>query len=395
MFEAIKKSSNYKTIKVCHIIAKMVYGGASIGTLHLAEKLDPKIFDCTIIHGFQSENEGRLFHKNTRKTVKYISLSEMVREINLIKDFQTFLKLVRIIKKHRYDIVHTHGSKAGVIGRIAAAVARVPAILYTVHGWGLKAGNFFTRTIFRFIEKVVASFTTVLLFQTTSDMEEAGKYNIGTRNQYYLIGNGVYLTPFLFYNKQKSKKIRSALISPKKHVVGTIGRVSAQKNPRGFIEIVQKVLEKQSDILFLFVGGGELLREMQQTLNDLGLSSNIIFTGVRTDVPELLANFDVFILPSLWEGMPRSVIEAMAMAKPVIVYDIRGIDEIIVDGENGFIVSVNDTSAFADRILYLLNNPVKTKVMGYNGFLKAKEFDYENVIERVGQIYIDMYKYCV
>lgn len=370
----------------------MVYGGGSIGTLHLAQKIDSYNFENTIICGFQSEQEGNLLHDVDIKDINIIIIPELVRELKLHKDIIALLKLIKILKKNKYDIVHTHGSKAGVIGRLAAAICRVPIVLYTVHGWGLKAGSFFPRTLFRYIEKVVSSFTTMLLFQTKSDIEEAIAFNIGKKDQYLLIGNGVDLQTFYAYNKHKAQNIIKELKLIDMSIVGTIGRVSAQKNPFGFIKIAQKVLEKKKNVVFIFIGGGELLDEIQKLINDLGLSDHILFTGVRSDVPEFLANFDIFILPSLWEGLPRSVIEAMAMSKPVIVHDIGGMEEIVTDGESGFIVPTDKADSFAKRILYLLDNPGKARVMGHNGFMKAVQFDYNRVVAKVRNIYIRLYK---
>lgn len=390
-----KKSVDYmkeyhtkRKIKVCHIIAKMVYGGGSIGTLHLALDIDSSIFQNTIICGRQSEQEGNLLQDIDTKDINVIIIPELVRELKLHYDLVVLLKLIKILKKNKYDIIHTHGSKAGVIGRFAAAICRIPVVLYTVHGWGLKAGSFVERTLFRFIEKTVASFTTLLLFQTKADIEEAVAFNIGEKNQYCLIGNGINLQPLFSYNRRKAKKIMMELASGKIKIVGTVGRVSAQKNPYGFIKIAQKVLEKKKNTVFIFVGGGELLAEMKNKIANLGLSDNILFTGVRNDVPEVLANFDVFILPSFWEGLPRSVIEAMAMSKPVVVHDISGIGELVVDGKNGFIVPTNNTDAYANRILYLLDNPDIAQTMGYKGFIKAKDFDYDRVVERVKKLYL-------
>ena len=364
----------------------MVYGGASLGTLHLIEGLDQNRFECKIICGSQSEKEGNIL-QNAKKEVLSIIIPEMVREIDPIKDFITFLKLIAIIKKNRYDIVHTHGSKAGVIGRLAAAICRVPVIMYTVHGWGLKTGNIFTRALFRWIEKTVASFSTMLLFQTRSDMDEASQYRIGTDKKYYLIGNGINIKPFLNYEKQKAKKIIKELALSNVRVIGTVGRVSAQKNPVGFIEIAQKVLEKKKNIKFIFVGGGELLDDMVSSVNALGLAKRIIFTGVRNDVPEVVANFDIFILPSLWEGMPRSVIEAMVMAKPVIVYNMGGISELIRDNINGVVIPMNQKDKFANSIVTLLNNKHAQKKLGQQARLASKHFNFDNVIIKTQNVY--------
>jgi len=377
-------------INVCHIIAKMVYGGASIGTLHLVEKLDSKLFACTIIHGFQSENEGRLLADGRRKNLNFITLPSLVREINLIKDFLTFLRLVAILKKHRYKIVHTHGSKAGVIGRIAAGVARTPVILHTVHGWGLKAGNSFAQMFFRFIEKIIATFTTKLLFQTEADMKEAELYKIGEAAKYYFIGNGINLRSFLHYDQHSVEHARLKFNPGGRRVIGTIGRVSAQKNPEGFVKIAQGVLQKRKDVIFLFVGGGELLEQMREKIRVLNLSDYIVFTGVVEDIPPLLAIFDIFILPSLWEGLPRSLLEGMAMAKPVVAHKVSGIDEIINNGFNGITVAINRYDLFVDAINNLLEDNDLCKKFGTAARKTALNYDYENVIDRTINLYLNL-----
>lgn len=373
--------------KVCHIITKMVYGGASLGTLHLVENLNPQHFEGTVICGIQSDDEGGLLQNNKDRKFSIIRIPEMVREINPIKDLVTLLKLVTYIKRNQYHIVHTHGSKAGVIGRLAAALCRTPVILHTVHGWGLKMGDFTTRIIFRLIEKWVASFTTRLLFQTKSDMEEAAYYQIGTKRHYALIGNGIELNAFFDYNKERAEEIKNDLKLTGKKVVGTVGRVSAQKNPRGFVEIARKVLEKRQDITFIFAGGGESLQEAKCLVRELNLGDYIIFTGVRDDIPELVANFDIFILPSLWEGMPRSLIEAMALAKPVIVYDIGGIREVVSDDVNGLIVPLNRTDEFARRIIVLLEDANYRNRLGKQARITSENFDFSRVATRTQGMY--------
>ncbi len=386
----MKTSYNSRKIRVCHIITKMVYGGASLGTLHLVECLDSARFESTIICGTQSEAEGSLLEKAGNWEFKVITISELVREINPIRDLKAFLKLITIEKKNKYDIIHTHGSKAGVVGRSAAALSRVPVILHTVHGWGLKVGGLITRTLYRSIERILASFTTKMLFQTESDMKESYNYKIGRQRQYILIGNGIKLASFFKYNKRIAMKIKDELKIVNKKVVGTVGRVSAQKNPMGFIDIAQKVMRDKSDVVFIFGGGGEMLEKMQKRVRKLHLEDNVMFLGVRKDIPELISTFDIFILPSRWEGMPRSIIEAMASAKSVIVYEISGIREIVDHRVNGFIVPVNDTADFAEKIVLLLNNSQLRQNMGRLSKLKAKEFDFDNVVARTESLYLKL-----
>ncbi len=390
LLNSMELSYNNRRIRVCHIITKMVYGGASLGTLHLAERVDPTMFHSAIICGLPSENEGDLAEEMTKRGVDIIVIPEMAREINPLKDFVTLMKLISILKKYRYDIVHTHGSKAGVIGRIAAAIARTPVILYTVHGWGLKAGTLATRILFRFIERAVSHLTTRILFQTQSDMDEAHVHKIGSREQYVLIGNGIEMEAFTRYNKEHSVTVRRELGITNKKVVGTVGRVFEQKNPIGFIKIASQVLKKRQDVIFIFIGGGELLHSVRDKVQQEGLSKNILFIGPRDDVAEVMTHFDVFILPSLWEGMPRSVLEAMALAKPVVVHDIGGIHEIVKDKDNGFIIPVNQHGEFADRVLYLLRNENMCMSIGRQARKTAERYDFKEVIKKTESIYAEL-----
>jgi glycosyltransferase involved in cell wall biosynthesis len=368
----------------------MVYGGASLGTFHLAERVAPGVFHSTVICGLQSENEGKLFDIMQKRRVTVIMIPEMVREINPLKDFVTLMKLTAIIKKYRYDIVHVHGSKAGAIGRLAAAIARVPVILYTVHGWGLKAGIFASRVVFRSIERAVSHLTTKILFQTQSDMDEAYVHKIGSRKQYVLIGNGIDLEAFLNYNRERSRVVRRELGITNRKVVGTVGRVSEQKNPIGFIKIATQVLKQRQDVVFIFIGGGELLHSMRDKVRQAGLSKNILFIGPRDDVAEIVADFDIFILPSLWEGMPRSVIEAMVLSKPVVVHDIGGIHEIVQDNDNGFIIPVDQHREFAERILHLLRDENLCMSVGREARKTAKRYDFNKVIRKTESIYTEL-----
>lgn len=382
-----KYSSTKRKFKVCQIITKMVYGGASLETLYLAENLDHKCFNVSIICGSQSKDEGSLLSRIDNRNINVVIIPEIVREINPIQDIIALFKLISILKRNKYDIVHTHGSKTGFIGRLAAAYCRVPRILYSVHGWGLKAETSFSRSLLRLIEKVIALCTDKILFVTKSDMKEAFSYKIGRQTQYYLTGFGTNLEPFLNYDRQRSIQIRKELNLENQRIVGIVGRVSPQKNPIGFINIAQEVLKVKNDVVFLFVGGGELLGKMRDIVRDLNLTKKIIFLGVRKDIPEILANFDIFILPSLWEGLPLSLIEAMAMSKPVIVHKVDGIEEFIKNGINGVVVPLNQVKEFSDKVIYLLDNPKFCRETGRRAKMIAKNYNYKKVAKKIEMLY--------
>jgi glycosyltransferase involved in cell wall biosynthesis len=234
---------------------------------------------------------------------------------------------------------------------------------------------------------MLAFITGKILFQTRSDLDEAIHYKIGRPDQYVLIGNGVALDDFFRVDQKKIRNKRKELSIGNLKVVGTVGRVSVQKNPVGFVHIAEEVLSKRKDVMFLFVGGGELLEKVQNIVMELGLGDRIIFTGFRRDIPEIMANFDVFILPSFWEGMPRSVIEAMALSKPVVVHGIGGIDEVVENGKNGYIVSIDHTSDFAEKICLLLDNGRMRREMGKAGKIKARAYDFGSIVRKTAQLY--------
>ena len=376
-----------RRIRVCHFITKMVYGGASIGTLRLAQDMDLSVFKSAIVCGCQSSGEGNLLNDTREKRFDAVVMPEIVREINPVKDLRAFAKVVRFLKSGRYDIVHAHGSRAGVISRLAAGFCRVPVVLYTVHGWSLKAGFSLTALLMR-VERMLAFITDKILFQTRSDLDEAIHYRIGRPDQYVLIGNGVALKDFFHVDQKRVREKRKELNIDNRKVVGTVGRVSAQKNPVGFVNIAREVLSKRKDVVFLFVGGGELLEKVQNTVRESGLADRIVFTGFRRDIPEIMANFDIFMLPSLWEGMPRSVIEAMALSKPVVVHGIGGIDEVVENGKNGFIVPIDQTSDFAEKICLLLGSGRMRREMGRAGKIKARAYDFDSIVRKTAQLYI-------
>jgi glycosyltransferase involved in cell wall biosynthesis len=380
-----------RKIRVCHIITKMVYGGASIGTLHLVQKLSSRGFENTIICGRQSSNEGDLLSNAADGAFETTIIPELVREINPLMDLRAFCALAHEFKRKKFDIVHVHGSKAGVIGRLAASVCGVPIILYTVHGWGLKAGGLLVRVIFRTIERALARVTTALLFQTESDKNEASQYEIGENSQHYLIGNGIDLKPFINCDVRTARKIRRDLGLENKKVIGAVGRVSAQKNPTGFFNIARQIVEQNKDVVFIFAGGGEMLDKMRKLVHRARLQRNVLFLGVRNDIPELVSNFDIVILPSLWEGMPRSIIEAMALSKPVIAYDIAGIREIIDDGVNGLIIPLNHITEFVHGIRFLLENPEISRTMGQKGKRAVRKYNFNNVVKKTETLYTQLF----
>jgi len=279
-------------------------------------------------------------------------LPNLVREINPWRDLVVTLQLTRLLRRERFDIVHTHSSKAGIVGRIAARLAGVPHIVHTVHGWGFHEHMHpAVRTFYVGLEKFMQPRTRPLVSvsdRTTSVGLDAG---IGTPEDYRLIRSGIPLTRF-GPDEGRGAEVRGRLgISPGAIVVGSVGRLSLQKNPMGFVDVADALLKLHPAAQFVYVGDGPLREEVESAIAKLGIGDNLRLLGLRADVPDLLRAMDVFILTSLWEGLPRVVLQALATGLPVVAFDTAGIREAVHEGVNGHTVELGDI----DRMVRHLN----------------------------------------
>lgn len=323
-----------------------------------------------------------------------IETIEIARRIAPLANFVSVVQLFRYMKRQGFDVVHVHTPVASVLGRIAARLAGVPLIIYTAHGFYFHEGMaWWKREILIGIEKLMGKLCTDLIFtQSREDMEIAVRRGIIARNRIFHIGNGVDVSRFNSSNLPFSrlKKREELGISGDAKVVGFIGRIVKEKGILDLIYAFDKVLAKIPEALLLVIGDNlanerdlTTKREVTALLERLNLGERIIFTGYRSDVNELLATVDVFVLPSYREGMPRSVIEAMAMGKPVVATNIRGCREEVVEGKTGFLVPVGEPSRLADAIIKILQDSRLAEHMGREARTRAeREFDERAVLAR-------------
>lgn len=305
-------------------------------------------------------------------------------------DVVSVLELAKYFRRTSPDIVHTHTSKAGVVGRLAARLACVPYVIHTIHGFPFIDGqhplkyNFYTT-----IERWAGRLTDMLLSQSMEDVSTAERLGIRARCGYPVyIGNGIDVNRFdpERLSRVKQDVLREIGISTQT-VITIIGRQTIEK---GYLELVEALgMLKHLEWSALFVGGdegaGNLIR---RRLSDLDIEKRVKLLGHRTDVERLLAVTDIFVLPSYREGVPRSVIEAQAMAIPVVTTNIRGCREVVADGKTGYLVPPRDPNGLATALLSLLTDAQKRAAMGKEGRARVEEnFDERLVFERIAQSY--------
>lgn len=306
-------------------------------------------------------------------------------------DLISIARLVQYLRREAPDIVHTHTSKAGVVGRIAARLAGVRHVVHTIHGFPFAEGQSpWVYGAYAFIERWTARFTDLLLSQSAEDIETAKKLGIRARLGYpMLLGNGIDLSRFRRgrFGEDENRALQRQLQIPAVPVISIIGRLTAEK---GYFVLVDALTAlKDLSWVALFIGPDEGAgAEIERRIASNGLTDRVRLLGPRDDVEALLAISDIYTLPSYREGVPRSVIEAQAMGLPAVVTDIRGCREVVADGETGRIVPPGDAAALSAALRELLTDRAARERMAVAAKRRMEQhFDERQVFGRLEQAY--------
>jgi len=337
---------------------------------------------------FSPSPEGEMLRRQGF-SVKEIHID---RKINPWSDLNSIITIYRYLRAVRPDAVHTHTSKAGVVGRLAARLAGVPCIIHTVHGFPFHPGMpAMKRLFFEQIEKWMAGITDLILSQSEEDIAAARRLGIRPRGGDLIhIGNGIDLSEFDpdRYTLRRKRELKKSLnIDENEPVVSLIGRINREKGYHDLVEALQRV----EDIAWqaLFVGPDEgFLPDLEHLIDRRGLRDRIEILGKRSDIADLLAVTDIFVLPSYREGLPRSLIEAQAMALPCVATNIRGCREVVEEGVTGLLIPPGDVDALAGSLRKLLLDPELRFQMGREGRQRMQRyFDEAEVVRRVMEVY--------
>jgi glycosyltransferase involved in cell wall biosynthesis len=315
----------------------------------------------------------------------------MTRNLTPSTDLASLARLVRIIRRERFTIVHTHNPKPGLLGQLAARIAGVPIVVNTVHGFYFHDRMQPSwRKFYITMEKVAARCSDIILSQNREDIQTALKEGICTPDQIKFLGNGIDLQRF--DRRQVSPQALDAVraqfhLSADRPVIGFVGRLVAEKGILELFQAAQQVLTTIPDAQFLVIGPIDSDKADALTpavAEEYGVAEAFTFTGMQQSMPELYALMDLFVLPSHREGFPRAPMEASAMGVPCVVTDIRGCREAVIHNLNGVLVPLGEISALAQAIVELLANPTRAKEMGLAGRRLAEErFDEQIVFTKV------------
>lgn len=343
--------------RVLHLITRLIVGGAQENTVASVARVAPERYESHLWIGPQVGTEGSLVDEARSRGIEPVVIPDLVRQVDPVRDLRVTLDLARRLRRERFDLVHTHSSKAGIAGRMAAARAGVPAVVHTVHGWGFHDRMHpLKRFAFVAAERALAGRTDRLVSVSEETTRIGLAAGIGKAADYELIRSGIPRERFRADAAARAR-IRAEFGFPEDAiVVGSVGRLSAQKNPADFVRLAARLAPAHPSARFLYVGDGPLRADVERRIAEAGLGERVVLAGLRRDVPGLLAAMDVFTLTSLWEGLPRVIPQALSCGVPVVVYDVSGVREIVRDGGNGWAVAMGDVDAAAARLGELLGD---------------------------------------
>ena len=390
-----------KETKVLHIITRLDRGGSAENTIITVAGLDKKKYEITLIKGptFESNMSKEEYtsvmanlKKAQLKGTKLANIPFLLRRINPFFDLLAFFSLYILLIKENPTIVHSHTSKAGLLGRLAAKLAGVPIIVHTPHGH-VFFGYFgpFKTKIFILLEKLASRITDKIVTLSNREKEDYISFKIAEEDRLSVICSGIELNKFkesLLSEKQNLKKELG--IPENSLIVGTAGRLVPVKGPEFLIKAAKYIISKYPDTYFIFTGDGPLENGLKRKALEMGISDNIIFLGLRDDVAKIISIYDIFVLPSLNEGMGRVLAEAMALGKPIVASNIGGIPDLVIHGKNGFLVPPKNPKELAKYIQVLIEDKGKREKMGLKGKEMSLNFGAESMIEKIASLYEEL-----
>lgn len=390
-------------VRVLRIMNRLSIGGPTLHAYflseHLGDNFETRILSGRLAHGESAPEE--LLQK-MKAPITYISTME--REVGIWKDLKALREIRKIIRDYKPDIVHTHASKSGAIGRIAAWLEGVPVILHTYHGHVFH--SYFGKAKTRFfisIERLLAKISSGIIAISKRQFEEiAHHFKIAPESKFQVIPLGFDFTRFSDQLGEKRNAFRGEFgLTENDLALCIAGRVTAIKNHKMFLDALVPVFSRHSRGVYAFVvGDGELKEELIQYCAEKGLlvtgsatgKSAVIFTSWRSDMENVFNGIDISCLTSLNEGTPVAAIESMYCGKPVVSTNVGGVSDVIEDGVSGILTPTNQPLPFANALFKLIENEGFRKKIGENGRKAAEQFSIEKLVSGLSSLYLKLIK---
>lgn len=372
-----------KPHRILHVITRLVVGGAQENTVATAAGLRARGHDVLLCSGPTDGTEGSLVGRARRLGIPLVVVPDLVREVSPARDAAALVRLHRLVREGAFDVVHTHTSKAGVLGRLAAGLARSPAIVHTPHGHVFDGyfGPWATRT-FVAIERACARLTHAMVAISEECRADHLRLGIGRPERFVTIPSGIPAPPADRAAARRALGVRQGDL-----VVGCVGRLVPVKGQQVLLDAFARAAAGCPNGRLVLVGDGPARENLEARVARAGLDGSVRFLGLRDDVPALLAGFDLYVQPSLNEGMGRALAQAMAAGLPVVATDAPGPLSLVGRDGAGVIVRRGAVDDLAGAIAGLLADPAARERLGRAGRRRAETFwgedDMVDAIERL------------
>ena len=371
-------------MKVCHVITRLIVGGAQENTLLTIKGHLEKGHTVELATGFSPGREGKLLENAEYGTFPVVEFPDMVREISPWHDLKAYFALKKYFKANKFDVVHTHSSKAGIIGRLAAKAAKVPVIVHTVHGQAFHPyQSRLKNRLFIFLEHFAAKRCHKIYAVAQAMIDQCVAAKVAPAEKYMVVYSGMDTASFDRAKRDEllRKKLNIPVDAP---VIVTVARLFAQKGYEYVIPAAKKVLAQRPGTHFLFVGDGPMYDQLTAELKNAGILENFHFAGLipPAEVASYIAQADILWHLSLHEGLPRAVVQALAVGIPAIGFALDGTPEVIIENETGYLTAAEDVECVAQKTIRLLDDPALRKKLGSAGKKKVLEqFDWHKMAD--------------
>jgi glycosyltransferase involved in cell wall biosynthesis len=376
--------------RIIHLITKLELGGAQQNTLYTVEHLDRSRFAVALWAG-----DGGILNPEAARLagVDFTIVPELVREVRPGRDLAAFRRLrAMVCDEARRSavpvIVHTHSSKAGILGRWAAWRSGAAGVVHTYHGFGF---NDFQRRPVKWAyiaaEWLTGRVTDELIAVSRANRDRAVALGLCRPERIRVIRSGIKLDEFTWRASDVAAKKRELGLDPERPLALMVACLKPQKSPADFVAVAAKVATAVPEAQFALAGDGELRGAVEAAAKDAGLGERFRLLGWRRDVPELMWAAQVLVLTSLWEGLPRVYPQAMAAGLPIVGTKVDGGPEAVSEGENGWLLPARDVDGMAARLVELLRDPAGARAMGEAGAAKVAEFEIDLMVRQQEELY--------
>lgn len=384
-------------MRIMHISTRLILGGSQENTVLSCEGQAERGHDVALVFGPIYGPEGSLldrvrqFRTTDQRMIAAIETPHLIREINPLRDWLCLRDLRRVIRDWKPDVVHTHSSKAGILGRLAAWKQRVPCVIHTVHGppfhpYETKWRN----AIYIRSERFAATHCHIIACVANAMRDQFLAAKIGRRDQYVTVYSGMEVDSFI--NPQWSQnEVRTELgIAPNDFIAGTVARLAEHKGHDDLLDALGPLMQQHSHLKLLWVGDGWWRERLMRRIADLGIADRVILTGLVSPalIPKYMQAMDVLVHPSYREGLPRTVTQALLSGLPTIAYDVDGTREVCIDGQTGRLLRPGDRASLREATEWMMANPCERAEMGARGRdLCRVRFSANTMVEHLLSIY--------